>query len=722
MQKNCQSFFSLMLKSMFYQSPILSFHKDIFLICSNAMHYNASGTIYYKQARAIQELAKRSFQTLRLDPERLILEHKSTSNSKHSYPPKKSIKKAASGRSCFEAAGSDFASGATLATKGYRANWPDASLDDSIKERKGTASDRPGTICGYLNSTRWSFQGHSSAEHSEELSASMFKVTALKDGRRPTFWEEEHRATYKPWNLLVRENESTFSTLCGESKQLVPIGLKSEYMYARSLARFAAELGPIARKIAAYKIKNARPYDLPYSPQHVKDCKAALVDSLSCEKRNNGPNPVSSAAKLIDNSENSVKFNHGAAIQFQRNDGFAQKASIEDQPDQLTSTVVVATANSAANSDLYQLAVNRSSLPTVQSAGLHSACEPNVNLPGEGVKHNQVKSTSPSDFLVAGTKFASEVSQSRLLEIVSRNNRLMQWMPTQQLDKAQSLPTFQVTNSRNFTVDSGVTREASDILKNPSSCGGTNVAVATVETSVQYSQEGSRAVWLPQSTSQDYSMQDLNNLANSAENKMLLRLQQKNSNISVNTRQSSMPSSGTPINQENNIIQEWGRSQTVHLAHANACSGIKMQIVSDAHFNTQQIEPHVRPSSGVSQSMQQQMLLDMSSYVQSQVSRMSSQSSSISTQIISQEGAGQVFESHASNKITPLTRSQTPLRAESPRSHLHAWQGLPSQQTSDMSHSASADINVVFQKSKSPVRQSSGMLADSQQPDLALQL
>eukprot|EP01018_Ginkgo_biloba_P027524 Gb_25534 [translate_table: standard] len=83
---------------------------------------------------------------------------------------------------------------------------------------------------------------------------------------------------------------------------------------------------------------------------------------------------VSSDAKLIDKSENSVKFNHGAA----------------------------------ANFDLYQLVVNRLSLPTVQSVGLHSACEPNVNLPAEGVKHNQVKSTSPSDFLMTGTKFASK--------------------------------------------------------------------------------------------------------------------------------------------------------------------------------------------------------------------------------------------------------------------------------------------------------------------------
>ncbi|KAI6700952.1 hypothetical protein NL676_015276 [Syzygium grande] len=35
------------------------FEKDVFLICSNAMQYNAPDTIYFRQARAIQELAKR---------------------------------------------------------------------------------------------------------------------------------------------------------------------------------------------------------------------------------------------------------------------------------------------------------------------------------------------------------------------------------------------------------------------------------------------------------------------------------------------------------------------------------------------------------------------------------------------------------------------------------------------------------------------------------------
>jgi len=67
------------------------------------------------------------------------------------------------------------------------------------------------------------------------------KGTVAKDGRRALLCEEERRDTYKPWNLLVNGDESILSILDGESKQLVPIGIQSEYMYIRSLSHFSAE-------------------------------------------------------------------------------------------------------------------------------------------------------------------------------------------------------------------------------------------------------------------------------------------------------------------------------------------------------------------------------------------------------------------------------------------------------------------------------------------------
>ncbi|TYI31490.1 hypothetical protein ES332_A05G455200v1 [Gossypium tomentosum] len=45
------------------------FERDIFLVPNNAMLFNASTTIYYRQARALKELATRLFHALKTDPE-----------------------------------------------------------------------------------------------------------------------------------------------------------------------------------------------------------------------------------------------------------------------------------------------------------------------------------------------------------------------------------------------------------------------------------------------------------------------------------------------------------------------------------------------------------------------------------------------------------------------------------------------------------------------------
>ncbi|KAL4300444.1 hypothetical protein AHAS_Ahas17G0201500 [Arachis hypogaea] len=43
------------------------FESDVLLICSNAMQYNSPDTIYYRQARAMQEIARKDFENLRQD-------------------------------------------------------------------------------------------------------------------------------------------------------------------------------------------------------------------------------------------------------------------------------------------------------------------------------------------------------------------------------------------------------------------------------------------------------------------------------------------------------------------------------------------------------------------------------------------------------------------------------------------------------------------------------
>jgi len=707
------------------------FEKDVFLICSNAMNYNAVGTIYYRKARAIQELAKKSFQILRLDPEKIELEHEFPPNSKSVFSAKKFTNKATLRKSHFESTGSDFTSGATLATGGNDANLSNTSLHDAPKVRN--------TGCVYSNGTV--YQGHnnddgnssavdSKAEKSEKFSASTMKGTVVKDGRRALLWEEERRDTYKPWNLLVNGDESILAILCGESKQLVPIGIQSEYMYIRSLSHFSAGLGPVAWKIAAQKIKRARPSDGTSGLWHVNDQTVTSVNLLSCDKSRSQLNPVPSAPLVIDNGENRVRLNNNVADQPGRDEGFVKKGTFEGQSNQSTSTMATATAKSTRNSDAHQPSTNCLSLPNSQSVKSQFDHEPKIEFPLEGKKRFQEKSTLPvvesGDLTMAGTKFASEVSQSRLLEIVSRNNKLMQLMLSKQSKEAQPVMSFQVTDSQSVVIDGGISRDASGTSKLLRSAGSTDVADTTSRTCIHNYQDGYRAVCSSQHAGQTISVKDLNCLANLAKNKMHLGSLQTNSNVSVNTPQLSVLSTCSTRNQDDNAIQARVWSQNVDLAHADDSSRSKMQIAPGTHFNPQRNEPQIRTSSSVSQFTQQQMFLDISSYIQSQMSQFNSQRSSMSAQTIPHGHEGQVFESHVSERLATSNNAQSLGENESPQSHLQSLKGISSQQplhqTSDISHSLSSDINVECQSSKSPVRQSSGMLVDSQQPNLVLQL
>ncbi|GFZ13581.1 DNA-binding bromodomain-containing protein [Actinidia rufa] len=97
-------------------STLEQLESDVFLICTNAMQYNAPDTIYYKQAHTIEELAKKKFQRLRNNAERSEKEIKSEPITSNSLA-KKQIKKPMS-LTAQEPVGSDFSSGATLATTG----------------------------------------------------------------------------------------------------------------------------------------------------------------------------------------------------------------------------------------------------------------------------------------------------------------------------------------------------------------------------------------------------------------------------------------------------------------------------------------------------------------------------------------------------------------------------------------------------------------------------
>ncbi|CAA0830606.1 DNA-binding bromodomain-containing protein [Striga hermonthica] len=67
------------------------FEHDLFLIPENAMHFNSSATVYFKQARVLHELAKKVFDALKADPKSFV--------SKFSGTRRRSMRKALMNRS-----------------------------------------------------------------------------------------------------------------------------------------------------------------------------------------------------------------------------------------------------------------------------------------------------------------------------------------------------------------------------------------------------------------------------------------------------------------------------------------------------------------------------------------------------------------------------------------------------------------------------------------------
>ncbi|XP_057974429.1 uncharacterized protein LOC131162213 [Malania oleifera] len=250
-------------------SDLEQFEADVFLICANAMQYNAPDTIYFRQARSIQELAKKDFENLRQESDDSDSQPKVVRRGR---PPNKNLKKSIGG-SPYERVGPDLISDATLATgednslgtnpynlrKGsspYKFRAADAPVKASYRSRNNE------TCAGWL-------------EGKNEFSVSILKGVTMKNGKKQFNVDENRRDTYNQSPVSALEHElSVLPALSDELKQLMVVGLGSEHSYARSLARFAANLGPVVWGIASKKIQNVLPAGLKFGPGWVGENEA----------------------------------------------------------------------------------------------------------------------------------------------------------------------------------------------------------------------------------------------------------------------------------------------------------------------------------------------------------------------------------------------------------------------------------------------------------------
>ncbi|KAF5740959.1 bromodomain-containing protein [Tripterygium wilfordii] len=258
-------------------SCLEQFEKDVFLICSNAMQYNEPDTIYFRQARSIQGLAKKDFENLRQDSDDGEPQPKVVRKGR---PAGKGLKKSLE-RSLFDRVGPEFSSDATLASGGDIASW-----SNGYNLRKSTASkSQPADVSVWASRGSHSGENHAtwSSEWEKEFPASVVRAV-MKHGKKHFAVDENKRATYKH---PVASEPSVWTTFDGELDQLVPVGVGLEHGYARSLARFAADLGPAVWKVVSKKIESVLPFGLGFGPGWVGDDKVEeCLAFLPSENRN----------------------------------------------------------------------------------------------------------------------------------------------------------------------------------------------------------------------------------------------------------------------------------------------------------------------------------------------------------------------------------------------------------------------------------------------------
>ncbi|XP_062028553.1 uncharacterized protein LOC133744464 isoform X1 [Rosa rugosa] len=254
------------------------FEKDVFLISSNAMQYNAPDTIYFRQARSIQELAKKDFENLRQDNTGDGGEPKPKVARRGRPPGSKTMKKSID-LAPVERLGPQYFSETTLPPGGET-----SSLSNSYNLRKGPASYKFRTADALNRAPHGSLGGDTNAnwlsELENEFPASVLR-SVLRYGKKQFPVDENRRETYRQ-SLASEHEPSELTGLEGEWNQLMAVGVAAEeHGYARSMARFAANLGPVAWKIASKRIGSVLPIGVEFGPGWVGENESSRLQQFS---------------------------------------------------------------------------------------------------------------------------------------------------------------------------------------------------------------------------------------------------------------------------------------------------------------------------------------------------------------------------------------------------------------------------------------------------------
>ncbi|KAL9262941.1 Bromodomain and PHD finger-containing protein [Drosera capensis] len=231
---------------------------DVYLICTNAMRYNAPSTMFFRQARSIQALAQVEFDKLRQGGD--TPEEQCNSNIEPLPKPRR----------------------ATPATEGgdvsRLSHYNLRNGPSFLKHNNVDESSRVLNVGRIVESRSKSPGSLDHGQWAEKDSSQM--VSSSKSCRTQFEHEGSRRSAHSQPVLLPTNGDLSAPRTVGEEiQQLVPVELLSHHGYARSLARFAADLGPVARKIASKKIRTILSPGVEFGPGWF----GGRVESSACQ-------------------------------------------------------------------------------------------------------------------------------------------------------------------------------------------------------------------------------------------------------------------------------------------------------------------------------------------------------------------------------------------------------------------------------------------------------
>ncbi|KAJ7961031.1 Bromodomain containing protein [Quillaja saponaria] len=195
------------------------FEHDVFLIFKNAMHFNSSATIYFRQARSLHELAIKIFHFLKTNPENFESEFSETR------------------RRCGRRTQGAFRSTTNVKSSGSTSAF---------------SKIMPSSFCSTSNRKAFKVNNRSSDIAMHLDAKDHENISGVRDGRRYRSFEVDKRCTYRRLKSLD-ENDSIFSTVYSKFKILEHVK-QHDISYRESLMVFVKDLGPTANSIAERKL------------------------------------------------------------------------------------------------------------------------------------------------------------------------------------------------------------------------------------------------------------------------------------------------------------------------------------------------------------------------------------------------------------------------------------------------------------------------------------